>query len=651
MHFLPFSRQGRFLFSGKSEHRRRWMRIFLTAVYLLLFTAAYWLAFSVRFEFQVPRDWQRVFWETLAWVLAVKMFFLYSSGQFHVSFRQASFADLISLVKVSALSLLVIVAVDHFLLAQQQIPRATLALDAVFIVALLGGVRACGRLCREQWRVLNASNAQRALIVGSGEAAEALARQLHAQNDLPYRVVGFLDDDRERIGLPVAGIPVVGRPRDVDDAAEALQARDVLVMSGTLPGKELRILMERCRESGLQLRVLPTPHDLLANGQRLFTREVDIQDLLRRDPIELDCDAIQHLLANRTIFVTGAGGSIGSEICRQLLKFHPARLVLIDRNETALFHLEHDLRPQQNGTALFPRVGDIADGRRMRRLFEAYQPEVVFHAAAYKHVPMMEDNIGEAVKNNVGGTRNLARIADEFGVAHFVMISTDKAVHPSSVMGATKHLAERYVHALSDVSETRFVIVRFGNVLGSAGSVVPLFQKQLMEGGPLTVTHPEMTRFFMTIPEASQLVLQAAALGKGGEIFVLEMGEPVKILDLARDVIRLSGYREEDIGIVFSGPRPGEKLYEELYLDEEELLPSPHGKLHVVSHQPMSHQQVTQDLDELLELVDGPDDVLQRRIRSLVHGYSPPQWDAPPSRNGHGKPARMSELAAVPAVP
>jgi len=399
----------------------------------------------------------------------------------------------------------------------------------------------------------------------------------------------------------------------------------VLVTAGSVTGKELRRLMERCRAAGATLKVIPALDQLLDGQHRVTIRDVEINDLLRRAPVELDSAAIAGLLRNKVVLVTGAGGSIGSELCRQVLRFEPRTLVLVERAENNLFYVDRELRQVAGRTVVQACVGDVLDRRRLAHVFRTHQPEVVFHAAAHKHVPMMEANPGEALKNNVLGTKRVADAAHRHGALAFVMISTDKAVNPTSVMGVSKQLAERYVHALSQRSSTKFVVVRFGNVLGSNGSVVPLFQEQIRRGGPITVTHPDMTRYFMTIPEASQLVLQAAAMGRGGEIFVLDMGEPVRILDLAKDLVRLSGLTPDDIEIEFTGTRPGEKLYEELYFEDEEMLPTPHPKLSVAYHRPTSVAEVQGAILRLVRLVHGPSDVIHAALQQVAHRYSGPE--------------------------
>ena len=342
---------------------------------------------------------------------------------------------------------------------------------------------------------------------------------------------------------------------------------------------------------------------------------------------------IGRLIEGRSVMVTGAGGSIGSEICRQLLRFNPAALLLVGRGENRIFRVERKLHATHQAAVLQSCIADITNEPRMRQIFTRYRPEVVFHAAAHKHVPLMEMNVGEAIHNNVSGTRLIAELAEEFGVKNFVFISTDKAVHPTSVMGVTKQIAERFVHAMSQASSTCFTVVRFGNVLGSDGSVVPIFQEQIRRGGPITVTDPRMTRFFMTIPEASQLVLQAAAMGKGGEIFVLEMGEPVKIVDLARDLVRLSGLPEDSIEIAFTGIRPGEKLYEELYFDDEQTLPTAHPKLRAAHHRPYMLEEVRAKIATLEALIHAPEEEIRRKLCEIVQEYA---WQV---RNASGADA------------
>lgn len=586
----------------------------LFVIHAIVFAAAYVGATLLRFDFEIPADSTRLLLRTLPWVIAIKLACSYGLGSFHGWMRYVTFHDLVILLRASAISSLMIVVTDYFVLIPDMIPRSIIVLDFVLTVLLVGGLRSIGRLSREQlipflqMRFLRDQGLRGAVIIGANPRGIYVAGQIAANPHVKLRTVGFLDADDSLHGRRISGILVLGHPNDVCEHAKAVGAEEVFVLAGTLPGKELRRLIDRCREASLNLKVVPSTDEWVAakgvvGPLGLRHRDVDINDLLRREPVRLDDEAVAQFVRQKTILVTGAGGSIGSEICRQLLPYRPATVVLVERSENNLFQIDRELQQLRGATRIVPCMADVTDLERMRTLFELHRPDVVFHAAAHKHVPMMEANPGEALKNNTFGTKGVADLAHEFGLEGFVLISTDKAVNPTSVMGVSKQLAERYVYAMSQASATRFISVRFGNVLGSVGSVVPIFQQQIQAGGPVTVTHPEMKRYFMTIPEASQLVMQAGAMGRGGEIFVLDMGEPVKIVDLARDLIRLSGLSPDDVDIVFTGMRPGEKLYEELYLDEEQTLPTAHPKLRAAYHRPYTVDEVLSLFEELLTLV------------------------------------------------
>jgi FlaA1/EpsC-like NDP-sugar epimerase len=597
----------------------------------LVFALVYWFAFSLRFEFKLSREDWTLLGITGIGIVLIKLMVFYSSGHCHRSWHSVSFSDLVALLRAATISVVIIAALDGLLVNTFHPPRLVLALDWALTILVLGGLRALSRLSREElsprlWR----AGYRKALIVGANQSGETLARHLMADRRLKYLVAGFLDQDPARHGSTVGGIPVLGDPKKALSIAHALGVEDILVISGVLTGTQLRGLMEGCNQSGLALKVIPAYDDLLATSYTAQIRDVDINDLLRREPVQLNSDAISSLIAGRTVLVTGAGGSIGSEICRQVLKFRPKTLIMVERAENSLFLVEQEFRALRTESQVIPCIADITDCSRIDQVFRLYQPSIVFHAAAHKHVPMMEYNPGEAIKNNVLGTRRLAELANDHGVQEFVMISTDKAVNPTSIMGVSKQLAERFVHAFSEVATTKFVVVRFGNVLASNGSVVPIFQEQIRRGGPITVTHPEIERFFMTIPEASQLVLQAAAMGKGGEIFVLDMGESVRIVDLARDLIRLSGLKPDDIEIVYTGLRPGEKLYEELYFEDEEMQKTPHSKVFVAYHRPYKLQEVREAIGELSAITHESPDVLRSKIKELV-----PEYDLQPV---HGAP-------------
>jgi FlaA1/EpsC-like NDP-sugar epimerase len=598
--------------------------ILVVSVHLAAFTAAYWAAFALKYDFPFPAEQTVLFLFTLPGVLVIKSLIFSMLGQYRLSWQSVTFSDLASLIKAATISGTAI-AIPYFLMESHlKLSYRIPFVDWAMTILILGGLRAFYRLSREEFRFsFSRSTAEKTLIVGANQSGHTLARHLHCEPHPKYRVLGFLDEDATKHGSLIGGLPVLGTPERAPQIAVRLDAKELLVISGTLTGKQLRRLMENCAAVDVSLKVIPAFEDLLTGDYSFQIRDVDINDLLRREPVRLSSEEIDTLLADRTVLVTGAGGSIGSEICRQVLRFRPKRLVLVERAENNLFLIEQEIRRTKTDTELFPCIADITDRQRIGQIFAEHHPAVVFHAAAHKHVPMMETNPGEAIKNNILGTKQLVELADEHGVQEFVMISTDKAVNPTSVMGVSKQIAERYVHAFSEVATTKFVVVRFGNVLASTGSVVPIFQEQIRLGGPITVTHPEIERYFMTIPEASQLVLQAAAMGKGGEIFVLDMGESVRIVDLAQDLVRLSGLDPDDIEIVFTGLRPGEKLFEELYFDDEEMLPTPHPKLFVAYHRPYHLAEVNQMIEALKPIVHESTETISRRLRDLIPEYAP----------------------------
>jgi FlaA1/EpsC-like NDP-sugar epimerase len=500
------------------------------------------------------------------------------------------------------------------------IPRSIIVIDWGTSLLGLGAIRALPRLLRSDARYFFTSgNGIASLIVGANDAGEALLRAVRQSAKFPYRIIGFIDDRPYLQGQRIGGVPVLGTCDELPQIVQQFAVEKLLITSGELPGKQVRQLVESGREHGFRVKVVPSYEQLLAGRVAVHPREVAIEDLLCRKSVELDLNAIRHWLAGRVIMVTGSAGSIGSEICRQLLKLGPAKLVLVDRAETGQFFLERELSDLAGDACIDIRLADLTDHNRLAALFEETRPEIIFHAAAYKHVPLMESHCGEAVKNIVLATRNLVELADEHQAHALVMISTDKAVNPTSVMGSCKRLAEQYVQARSTASRCRLVTVRFGNVLDSSGSVVPIFREQIARGGPVTVTHHDMTRYFMLIPEAAQLVIQAGAMGQGGEIFVLDMGEPVRIVDLAHDLIRLSGLRVgDDIEVQITGMRPGEKLYEELYDASETHQRTTHPKIMVAAAERRHVLEVIRDIGHLESLVNEPNDTLKAALRQII---------------------------------
>ncbi|MFC1782975.1 polysaccharide biosynthesis protein, partial [Planctomycetota bacterium] len=504
------------------------------------------------------------------------------------------------------------------------VPYSVMLLDWGGTVVMVCGVRLAIRLYYEETETKAAGRLTRLLIVGAGNAGEVLMREIHRKPEVRYEVVGFIDDDPKKQGVRIHGISVLGNTDQIKEIAQDRNIDEIVIAMPSATHKQMRQVVKRCEGTKLRFSTVPDLVEI-ASGKVSVSqiRNVDINDLLGREPVKLDDDLISGFINNKVVAITGAGGSIGAEMCRQVMQYGPKRLLLIEQAENALFDIGRELESKFGGIEIQSCICDIIDRKRLEALFERYGPEVVIHAAAHKHVPLMELNPGEAIKNNVRGTQNIAAAADKYHVKHFLMISTDKAVNPTSIMGSSKRLAEMLIQSLNQRSKTNFVMVRFGNVLGSNGSVLPIFQRQIAQGGPVTVTHPEMRRYFMTIPEASQLVLQAAAMGQGGEIFVLDMGEPVKIADLARELITLSGFRVgEDIEIEFSGIRPGEKLFEELATTGENMQPTRHPKISIWKNVPPEEKILQNALDKLLPAADRGDrkEIIQL-IKEIVPEY------------------------------
>ena len=545
---------------------------------------AYLLAFALRFDLTIPGRFLPLALLTLPLVVACKLAAYWSVGLFASSWRHLKMRDVEDLVRGNALGSVLFLVAMEFLHGLPGFPRAVFLVDLVLCISAGGGVRYALRRERERAdRPALRRIETLALIVGAGSAGIRLLEEIESRPRLGRAVVGFVDDDASKRGVRLAGTPVLGGVDELPALVAAHDVGEVLIAVPSATGAALRRIVQRCTEAGVRHRVLPTLGELV-EGRVMFTqmREVKVDDLLAREPVQLDLPRIRQLVGGRVVLVTGAAGSIGSELCRQVATHRPERLVLYDRHENGMYTLEMELRTRFPDLAVEPVLGDVLLEDQLRTVFAQWRPALVFHAAAYKHVPMAERNVAETVRNNIMGTRNVAQAAIAHGTQEFVLVSTDKAVRPTSVMGVTKRVAEMVVQGMQSRG-CRFVAVRFGNVLGSSGSVVPLFRDQIARGGPVTVTDPAVTRYFMTIPEASQLILQAAALGQGGEIFILEMGEPVRIVDLARHMIRLSGFEpDEDIEIVFTGLRPGEKLHEELVADEEEVTTTYHDRVKVL---------------------------------------------------------------------
>ena len=595
----------------------------------LVLSIAYWLAFLFRFEFAIPSSQIKLILLCWPYVIGVHYSSLVLFNVPRMAWRYMTMRDAarVGFALAASTALVVTGRIVMPLVSSSPyvfLPLGVLAMDFVLGFVGLVAVRALWRV-RGEWKGRRkrpvGGDRQDVLLIGAGEAGVLVAREIANRPDLRLRPIGFVDDDPLKVGTSIGGVSVLGTSAQLGEIVERKGVKRALITIANASGHQIRRISELCRDAGLEAKIIPGIYEIVGDMVNLSRiRQVAIEDLLRRDPVKLDEDVVGSSIQSRVVLVTGAGGSIGSELCRQICRFGPSRLILVERFENALFEVHRELAAAFPLVQIEPRIADVCDVRRMTQIFAAGRPEIVFHAAAHKHVPMMEWNPGEAVKNNVGGTRAVAALADKYGVGRFVLISTDKAVNPTSVMGATKRVAEVYLQALSQRSATRFVMVRFGNVLGSAGSVIPIFREQIAKGGPVTVTHPDMTRYFMTIPEASQLVLQAGAMGQGGEIFILDMGEPVRILDLARDLITLSGLRPmEDIEIRISGVRPGEKLAEELSSDVENADKTKHPKILIGRIKPHEWDAVDAGVSALLQVAQDTDvDKMRAALGHLV---------------------------------
>lgn len=562
------------------------------AVAAIVWFAAYWL----RFNLDIPPQYVESMWKSMAWVVPFQTLIFWKFGLYRSIWRYASLPDLRQIVLAVMVSGGLIALTHLFFRPGMIVPRSVLIIDPILLLLVMGGSRLAYRVWRE-YRTYGTVNVkgEPTLVLGAGTAAMNLLKGVAQSSE--WQVVGLLDDDASKLGRYLHGVKVLGSLAELSVWAERLDVQRAIIAMPSADHGLRRRAVELCNKAGLSVMTVPSVEDLMTGRVTISQiRKVEVDDLLGRDPVVLDHAGLHGFLSSRVVMVTGAGGSIGSELCRQIARFQPDLLVFFELNEFALYNLEQEFKAQFPDIQVVCAIGDVKNIKRVNQVIEQYAPSVIFHAAAYKHVPLMEnENAWEAVQNNVLGTYILACAAISNNVEKLVLISTDKAVNPTNVMGTSKRLAEMVCQGLQSREKTRFVIVRFGNVLGSTGSVIPKFHEQIAQGGPITVTHPEITRYFMSIPEAAQLVLQAGMMGRGGEIFVLDMGEPVKIVDLARDMIKLSGFTEEEIRIVFTGLRAGEKLYEELLADDEHTLPTPHTLLRIAQARPVD-EACLQDL-------------------------------------------------------
>jgi FlaA1/EpsC-like NDP-sugar epimerase len=587
--------------------------------------AAVVIAYLVRFDWSLSTLERRNLHDCLLLLVSAQGLMLVVANLHRRSIRGLTRDDLWRIVAAASYgTLLALVTARVVGIA---IPRSIWIAEWFFVISIIGGMRALACEFRERLARWAAPGTTRCLLVGTCPTSEAVVRTVNADPRAARRIVGLVAPaaDAHLVGRATLGVPVLGTIEQLEQLLVSRRVDEVVLVSGALLGRQVRDLEARCAGTGCCVRVIPEIESLVSGGLHVQPRPLEVADLLKREPVEIDLAGIGGWIGGATVLVTGAAGSIGSEICRQVARHAPGRLVLVDRSENGLFWLERELGQLAPQVEHVPCIADITDETRMDNVMTEHRPTIVFHAAAYKHVPLMERHPGEAVKNIALASAGLARIAAAHDVETFVLISTDKAVNPTSIMGTCKRLAEQLVQTVAPDASTRFVTVRFGNVLDSAGSVIPLFREQLLRGGPITVTHPEIERFFMTIPEASRLVLQAGLMGRGGEVFVLDMGDPVKITELARDMIRLSGFIEgRDIEIHYTGLRPGEKLYEELYDDSSEVLQStPHQKILVVAPAAETTFDAAAVISLLERIADAPPDTVRPTLVSLVEGFTP----------------------------
>lgn len=603
----------------------------LAVLYGFLFALGLWAAYWLRFDFAVMPTYQDQYLDALPWVVLIKLLFLYAFGQFGSLLSHFRLPDLYRITGALSFSSVLFVMVWYAFPEWELPPRSILLADYILGLLLVGGFRTALRVYWERTQPNAASGVRqkRVAIIGAGRTGADLAYELLSRSVAAIRPMVFLDDDAGKWYHRLHGLEVAGSPEQLEECVGRYGLEGIIIAMSSASAKRILEVTEQARALGLTTEIMPSMTELATGKVRASRiRPVEIEDLLGREPVDLNSNEIRSLIEQRTILVTGAGGSIGSELCRQIARKNPRRLILLDHSEGQVYSIEMELRRRAYvGANLVPLVANICDRERIEDIFRRYRPEIVFHAAAHKHVPMMEHQAEEAIRNNVFGTVQLADISGQYAVERFILISSDKAINPTNVMGATKRLAEIFIQSLNEsgATQTRYMAVRFGNVLGSSGSVVPLFRKQIAEGGPVTVTHPDVIRYFMTIPEATGLVLQCATQGLGGEIFVLDMGEPIRIADLARRMIQLSGFEPgRDIEIEFVGLRPGEKLYEELQAVGESYSSTHHPRILRFTGKPYPMESVRGFIEAMRGHLRGADgDQLKREIQAFVPEYVP----------------------------
>jgi FlaA1/EpsC-like NDP-sugar epimerase len=619
--------------------------LIIFVVDVLLLAAALYDAFLIRFEFNIPPFYLDLFLRMLPYVIVTKITCLCFFDLYRGMWRYTSISDLLNIIKAATASSLLITLFIAFKMRFIGYPRSVFIIDCFLTILFIAGFRLLVRLFFERLAREKSNKSmpqqfmslfkrypksvKKLLIIGAGDCGEKILREIRDNSSLNLKVIGFLDDNRNKIGRKIHGVPVLGLVSEISSAIKKVRADEALIALPSATGSQMRKIVEHCKESGIPFKTVPGYGELI-NGRVSVKsiRDVAYPDLLGRPVVKLDAPGISDYIKGYCMLVTGAGGSIGSELCRQICKFGPKKIVLFERAESPLYEIELELKRNFSDICIVPVLGDIQSSIQLENTFKSHNPQTVFHAAAYKHVPMLEIQPWKAVENNILGTERLIKVVQQHGCDRFVFVSTDKAVRPTNVMGASKRVAEMLIQCQGSNSNIpiKFAVVRFGNVVGSVGSVVPLFKKQIEIGGPVTVTHPEVTRYFMTIPEACQLILQAGALcNEQVEIFILDMGKPIKIADLARDLIRLSGFEPDvDIKIEFIGLRPGEKLFEELITEGEGIVPTTHEKIMTLRGEKCSLKMLNGKIDELGQLAEEQNaDKIRSKIKEMVADYQP----------------------------
>lgn len=595
-------------------------RPIIIALHLALVISAYILAFYLRFDFQIANNYWQLIFKTLPVFVCIKMIILGYFGLYSGLWRYASVDDIWRILKANVLATLCFIFAVFLLHNLSGFPRSIFVLDFILCFCFIAGIRFGNRLARERFRPQHKTKRKKALIVGAGEAGVMVLKESQINPRTNLEIVGFIDDDRRKKNLRIQGINILGACRDIPSIAEEYGVEEIIIAIPSAGGEEIRNIISHCKIPSVKIRIVPGLHKIISGELEIKPRDIKPEDLLGRETVMINEKEIKDYLFDKIVLVTGAGGSIGSALCRQIVNFNPKEILLFDHNENDVYYLGIEFLTKHRHIKFRTIIGDVKDVGLLKNVFSLYKPEIVFHAAAHKHVPLMEENPSAAVKNNIIGSRNLIYAANHYKVERFIFISTDKAVNPTSVMGMTKRIVEMILQAKAKISKTKYMAVRFGNVLGSDGSVIPLFKRQIEAGGPLTITHPEVKRYFMSINEASQLVLQAGSMGKAGEIFILDMGEQIKILDLAKEMIILYGLKpDEDIKIEYIGLRPGEKLFEETLLDTEKDKATKADKIYIAeldAFDPAILRKKVKDLEKLALIMNNA--TIVKKLQELI---------------------------------